>query len=384
MIFKYIKRILPSILLLCCLSLTTIYVDGSQTDIDNANNQIDNIQDQLEDAENELDKYNEQEENLQGDLKDLNNNLQSLANNMNELEGQISSKQEDIKSLNAELETAKKQSEKQYEDMKARIQFMYEHGNTSLLETILESKSISDFINRAEYVSLITAYDREQLNQYQQLQEDIAKKKETLETENASLVSLKDDMKEKQSNVSQLINQTQKDIDKTQSNIANANKDKEDLEEKLAYWKAIEKKLEEEKAEADRKKWEELQQLGKEDFSNIDYTPQEGEAYLLAAIIQCEAEGEPYEGKIAVGNVVMNSVKSTRFPNTITGVIYQKNQFSPAASGRLAYRLEAGVNDECIRAATEVLNGKHIIDALFFKVNKGTTPGTIIGHHVFY
>jgi len=384
MIFKYIKRILPSILLLCCLSLTTIYVDGSQTDIDNANNQIDNIQDQLEDAENELDKYNEQEENLQGDLKDLNNNLQSLANNMNELEGQISSKQEDIKSLNAELETAKKQSEKQYEDMKARIQFMYEHGNTSLLETILESKSISDFINRAEYVSLITAYDREQLNQYQQLQEDIAKKKETLETENASLVSLKDDMKEKQSNVSQLINQTQKDIDKTQSNIANANKDKEDLEEKLAYWKAIEKKLEEEKAEADRKKWEELQQLGKEDFSNIDYTPQEGEAYLLAAIIQCEAEGEPYEGKIAVGNVVMNRVKSTRFPNTITGVIYQKNQFSPAASGRLAYRLEAGVNDECIRAATEVLNGKHIIDALFFKVNKGTTPGTIIGHHVFY
>ena len=233
-------------------------------------------------------------------------------------------------------------------------------------------------------MSTITSYDREKLSEYQQLKEEIAEKKEALVAENNSLVALKDDMKKKQSNVSTLINKTQKDIDKTQSNIADKNKDLKDLEEKLAYWEEVEKKLEEEKAKADYLKWLELQQMEKEDFSNIEYTLQEGEAYLLAAIIQCEAEGEPYEGKIAVGNVVMNRVKSTRFPNTITGVIYQPKQFSPAGSGRLADRLERGVNAECIRAATEVLNGKHIIDALFFKVNKGTTPGTIIGHHVFY
>ena len=382
--FRYIKRILPAFLLVLSLTLTTIGVKASQTDIDNANNQIDNLQNQIDDAQDELDNYNKQEDALKDDLKDLNSNLQSLANDMNNIESQISTKQEDIKSLSLELETATERAEQQYEDMKARIQFMYERGHTSLLVTLLESRSISDFLNRAEYVSLITSYDREMLNTYQQLQEEIATKKTALVAENNSLVALKDDMKEKQSNVSSLITKTEKDIDKTQSNIANANKDLEDLEEKLAYWEAIEKKLEEEKAIADQKKWEELQQLGKEDFSNIDYTPAEGEAYLLAAIIQCEAEGEPYEGKIAVGNVVMNRVKSTRFPNTITGVIYQKNQFSPASSGRLADRLERGVNDECIRAATEVLQGKHIIDALFFRVNKGTRPGTVIGNHVFY
>ena len=384
MLLKYIKRILPSFLLILCLSLSTIIARGSQTDIDNANNQIDNLQNQIDDAQDELDNYNKQEDALKDDLKDLNSNLQSLANDMNTIESQIATKQDDIKSLTKELETATERSEKQYEDMKARIQFMYERGHTSLLVTLLESRTLSDFLNRAEYVSLITAYDRDMLNEYQSLQEEIATKKASLEAENDSLVALKDDMKEKQSNVSSLISKTEKDIDKTQSNIADANKDLEDLEEKLAYWEAIEKKLEEEKAIADQKKWEELQQLGKEDFSNIDYTPAEGEAYLLAAIIQCEAEGEPYNGKIAVGNVVMNRVKSTRFPNTITGVIYQKNQFSPAGSGRLAYRLEAGVNDECIRAATEVLQGRHITDALFFKVDKGTTQGTVIGHHVFY
>ena len=384
MALKYIKRILPAALLVFSLSFTTICVSGSQADIDNANNQIDNIQNQIDDAQDELDNYNKQEDALKEDLKDLNSNLQSLANDMNTLEGQISDKNKDIETLNKELASATKRSEKQYEDMKLRIQFMYEQGSTSLLITLLESKSFTDFLNRVEYVSGITSYDREKLAEYQQLQAEISTKKETLVKESKSLSSLKEDMKEKQSNVSALITKTEKNIDKTQDTIASANKELEDLEEKLAYWEAIEKKLEEEKAIADQKKWEELQQLGKEDFSNIDYTPQEGEAYLLAAIIQCEAGGEPYEGKIAVGNVVMNRVKSTRFPNTITGVIYQPGQFTPAASGKLADRLERGVNSECIRAATEVLQGKHIIDALFFRVNKGTRPGTIIGNHVFY
>lgn len=381
---RTLRRFLPAVLLVCTLSLTSLYANGAQSDIDNANNQIDNLQNQIDDAQDELDNYNKQEDALKDDLNDLNSNLQSLANDMNTLEGQITTKQEDIKTITAELESASERSSKQYEDMKSRIQFMYERGNKSLLVTLLESKSLSDFLNRAEYVSSITSYDREKLNEYQQLQQEIAEKKEALVAENKSLVALKDDMKEKQSKVSNLISQTQQDIDKTQSDIANANKDLEDLEEQLAYWEAVEKKLEEEKAKADYLKWLELQQMGKEDFSNIDYTPQEGEAYLLAAIIQCEAESEPYEGKIAVGNVILNRVQSTRFPNTITGVIYQNKQFSPVASGRLAYRLEAGVNDECIRAATEVLNGKHIINALFFRVNKGTIPGTVIGNHIFY
>lgn len=384
MIHKTLRRVFPAILLVCTLWLTSLYASAAQSDIDNANNQINNLQNQLDDAEDQLDTYNEQNNALQGDLKNLNNNLQSLANDINELESQISEKEDEMASLTVELEAATQLASSQYENMKSRIQYMYEHGNTSLLEVLLDSRSFSDFLNRTEYVSFITSYDRDKLNEYQQLMTDISKKKQQLEDGQASLLAMQEDIKKNQSNVSALINQTQKDIDKTQANIANANEDKEALKKQLAYWEEVERKLEAEKAEADRKKWEELQQMGKEDFSNIDYTPQEGEAYLLAAIIQCEAEGEPYNGKIAVGNVVLNRVQSSRFPNTITGVIYQNKQFSPVASGRLAYRLEAGVNDECIRAATEVLNGKHITDALFFRTNNGSVSGTIIGNHVFY
>ena len=91
-----------------------------------------------------------------------------------------------------------------------------------------------------------------------------------------------------------------------------------------------------------------------------------------------------YEGKLAVGSVVMNRVKSSYFPNTISGVIYQKGQFSPVASGRYAYRLQAGVNSECLQAAQEVLDGKITLNCLFFRTNNGIVTGTVIGNHVFY
>lgn len=379
----YTKKLLVSFVCICTLFLAGFCVNGAPSDLENANSQVDQLQDQIDDAKDELNSFQEQQDTLQGDLDHLNNHLSTLANDMNNLESQISQKQQELNLLSLDLEKAAILADEQYEAMKSRIQFMYEYGSMSLLEVLLDSSSFADFLNRTEYVSFITSYDREKLNEYQQLMADISQKKKDLEEGEATLLALHEDMKQKQANVSALIQKTQASIDETQSEIANSQDQLASLSEQLEYWEEVERKLEEEKAKEDMEKWEEIQGFDKEDFTG-SYTPLEGEAYLLAAIIQCEAEGEPYEGKIAVGNVVLNRVHSSRFPNTITGVIYAPKQFSPVASGRLAYRLEAGVNEECIRAATEVLNGKHITDALFFRRDNGSISGTIIGHHVFY
>ena len=89
------------------------------------------------------------------------------------------------------------------------------------------------------------------------------------------------------------------------------------------------------------------------------------ELKLLSSIIYCEAGWEPYSGKVAVGAVIMNRVKSSAFPNTIKSVIYQKNQFSPASSGALRKTMQRynsgkftskGEKDS-IRAAKKVLKG---------------------------
>lgn len=82
---------------------------------------------------------------------------------------------------------------------------------------------------------------------------------------------------------------------------------------------------------------------------------------LMSAIIYSEAGGQSYAGKKAVGIVVMNRVRSSWYPNTLKGVIYQPYQFSPARNGSLDRALslydEGGINSECIKAAKATLNG---------------------------
>ena len=111
----------------------------------------------------------------------------------------------------------------------------------------------------------------------------------------------------------------------------------------------------------------------------------EEELYLLANIIYCEAGCEPYIGKVAVGNVVMNRVKSDKQPDTISEVVYAKGQFSPVSNGSLARALKRGSADEsCYQAALEALEGASPVgDKLFFRRVNGRS-GQVIGHHVFY
>ena len=108
-----------------------------------------------------------------------------------------------------------------------------------------------------------------------------------------------------------------------------------------------------------------------------------GEMDLLAAIIECEAGGESHTGKVAVGAVIMNRVRSGQFPNSITEVVYQGGQFSPVASGKLASVLARGARSDCYQAAQDALNGSNPIGgSLYF--NSGRGKGQQIGNHHFY
>lgn len=109
------------------------------------------------------------------------------------------------------------------------------------------------------------------------------------------------------------------------------------------------------------------------------------ELQILAALIQCEAGGEPYEGQLAVGSVVMNRVRCAAYPNTVTEVIYASGQFTPACTGKLDRVILSGnIKPSCLQAAQEVLNGvTNIGDALHFR-KVGNNQGIVIGNHVFW
>ena len=109
------------------------------------------------------------------------------------------------------------------------------------------------------------------------------------------------------------------------------------------------------------------------------------ETTLLAAIIQCEAGSESYEGKVAVGAVVLNRKRSGSYPNSISGVIYQSGQFSPVGNGALARLLSSGnISNSCRQAAADALAGSDPTGGkLYFRRVNGRS-GLVIGNHVFY
>ena len=104
---------------------------------------------------------------------------------------------------------------------------------------------------------------------------------------------------------------------------------------------------------------------------------------MLAALIFCEAGGEPYEGQVAVGAVVMNRVRSGIFPNSITEVIYQSGQFGPAITGKLDAVLADGrTTASCYQAAADALAGAIRSGSTLFW--KWLNYGQLIGNHWFH
>lgn len=106
---------------------------------------------------------------------------------------------------------------------------------------------------------------------------------------------------------------------------------------------------------------------------------------LLAALIQCEAGNECYDGQLAVGAVVVNRVRSGGYPSSIYGVIYQSGQFTPAGRGSVASVAASGPKSSCIQAAQAALSGvDNTGGALSFRPVSSGRGGVVIGNHVFF
>lgn len=135
-----------------------------------------------------------------------------------------------------------------------------------------------------------------------------------------------------------------------------------------------------EKKEQERKAAEEAERLAKEQAARE--AAAQADKKLLAALIFCEAGNQPYEGQVAVGAVVMNRVKSGSYPDTISDVIYQSGQFTPAMTGWLDSVLASGgYTDSAMQAAEDALAGSNPVGScLYFSTGGG---GYQIGDHYF-
>lgn len=105
---------------------------------------------------------------------------------------------------------------------------------------------------------------------------------------------------------------------------------------------------------------------------------------ILAALIQAEAGNQPYEGKLAVGAVVMNRVRSGGYPNSIIEVITAPGQFPPATNGTVAAIAARGPSSSCMQAAQAAVDGQTTVGGALHFGRVGKAAGVVIGNHVFY
>lgn len=343
-------------------------------------NDLENKKDQLEDN---IDDMKGEQNTLKGELNKLNGQLTQIGNNLVALEGRIDGKELEIEKTQEALRLAKETETQQYEDMVWRVRRMYERndrGNVNnMVGSLLGSGNFADVLNTADGYERIVSYDQIQLDKFQANRQMIEEHEALLQQEKAELDNLILEAETEKSKVVGLVSATSNSINKYADEISEAEKQALAYEEEIKAKEDVIKQLAAELAlseEAANGEWR--------DISEVEFA--EGDRYLLANLIYCEAGGEPYEGQLAVGAVVINRVLSAKFPDSVVGVIYQNRQFAPVASGRLDLALAANkATPSCYRAADEAMAGiTNVGNCLFFRTPIEGLEGIRIGGHIFY
>jgi len=358
---------------------------------------IDSMLEEKEAAQEEAEALNDQEEEAEATYSAYATQLANIQSQIATAEEAIASSSEEMATLSQELEEAYEAEQAQYASMCARIQYLYENeSQTSVLVAILESGSISEFLNRMEKIAAILTYDREMLLSYQELQETIASKSEALAAKQEELLGYQDVLNDSRSQMDALAEAAGDALADISADADAANSKVEDYEEQLAALEAQKASLDAQAASAQASLAKSIatQQAAQEASGTTENTSQartasDTELKLLAACIQAEADNQSYQGKLAVGSVIMNRVNSSLFPNTITGVITQSGQFASYPSLINFILDNGGPNSTCLSVAQEVLAGARNGDWLFFMTEYyakkfGITGYTKIGDHVFF
>jgi len=362
-----------------CVSATS----STQQQIQEEEREKEELEGRLDETQNQLDGLKGISSGLKSELGSLNEQLSQVVSNLEELERQIAEKQQEIADTQAALEEAKETESWQYGCMVMRTRIMYEMQEDSHINALLSAGHFSEVLNTADYYSRIAKYDQEKMEEYTENRELIEAHEARLQAEYAELENLKVQTEAEKSKVSGLISQTSHSISQYADQISDA--------ERRAYEYEQEIKQKESNIEELKKKYEEELAMSRaaanaswRDISEVSFD--ENDRYLLANLIYCEAGAEPYDGKVAVGSVVINRVLSSKYPDSVLGVIYQRGQFSPVASGRLDLALSANrATADCYRAADEAMSGvTNVGNCVYFRTPIEGLEGLQIGGHIFY
>lgn len=336
---------------------------------------------------------------LREDLNDLNSQLSSLSADLDSTSAQIETLSAEVEKAKLDLAAAQLNESAQYDAMKDRIKFMYEGGNLSLLQILFSSENMADFLNKAEYVTTISTYDREMLDELSKVRVSVEEKQKELESKQAELSVMHDELTSKREALNSKITSTSSRLEDYSAQLERARAAEEAL--KTAQDNAVSGSVTPANNNGQAsvqpgadpsKNNPTVSQPNTDQPSAPSGTTNTGstsasvsETALFAAILECEAGG--YDPMLAVATVIMNRVASPSYPNTISGVVYQSGQFSPTWNGSLEKVLARGPSSTAYSVAQAALGGaRHssVLNCYQFRSASTGVAGINVGGNVFF
>lgn len=388
-------------------------IDEIQRQQDENNANANNARDRLSNAWNEKNAAEagrnalaEEAGTIQGQVNSLTRNLSALTAEIGDIETSIAGVEAEIEELENELSEANAKKQEEYDYIKARLAYLYENDTRgTMLTSLFTSGSMSEFLQRMEYINAMVAYDDDLLTKYNDIVSDIEKKSGELSAKQEELEGQRGELSAKQGEVNELVasaSQSLRDknieVSAADEQISAINDQIGSYEAELAVYEERRVALEAAAAQAQANLAQAIaeQQQAMIDAGLVENTSgaviaSASDVVLLAATIQAEADNQPYEGKLAVASVILNRVNSSLFPtqNSIAAVITAPGQFASYSSGKVALIVERGPNETCMAVAQAAIDGARNGNWLFFMTQPwadhfGITGYVPIADHVFF
>ncbi len=244
------------ILIVCAMLPYNVFA----TTISDVKKQQKETQKKLDSANEEIESLTETRKGITDEINQIDDELVEVMASISILEDEIVETEHAIEIKKVELEEAIKAEENQYESMKARIKFMYERGEKTYTDILLQSQSMGDMINKVDYVEDLYQYDREKLSEYIASKEAVAEAKAALEEEQEELETAHYELEMEKADLDQMLEQKRIEAEDYDTQIAKAKQDAAAYKAKIKQQNNQIRKLEEEerkRKEEERKRKEE-------------------------------------------------------------------------------------------------------------------------------
>ena len=302
----------------------------SATTISGLEEDLKKNQTQLNDINQQISNYEEEQEAVEEEINDLDAEMVALLTDLNLIQEAIDDKEADIAQTQIDYDAALALQEEQYETMKIRIKFMYERGEASYLEMIFGASNMGDLMNKSNYVEKLYEYDRNMLEEYENIVKQVAELQDTLEEEKSELETSKAEMEEEQAYVEEVLERKKQEYENYNLVLVKAKQEAATYTAKIKQETAEIRRLEEE----ERKRKEEEERKRKEEEER---KRQEKEA-LLASQTESESNSDGNSESNSGGS--SNNSQQTAQPSSSGGGKGQ--QIADFACKYVGYPYKAG------------------------------------------